>query len=207
VAPQVRVTSADREAIAEAVRVLRAGGIVAYPTDTLYGLAVDPMNESAVGALFALKGRGGDQAIPLIATDVAQAASVAVIPPLVWRLANRFWPGPLTVVVRSTVAWPAGVAAADGTIALRVPDHPVARALARGFARPITATSANRSGEPAAVSAADVLAALGDGVAIVVDGGPCAGGPPSTVVDVTGTAPRLVRAGVVPWERVLESLK
>jgi L-threonylcarbamoyladenylate synthase len=187
--------------------VLRAGGIVAYPTDTLYGLAVDPMNESAVGALFALKGRGGDQAIPLIATDVAQAASVAVISPLARRLGSRFWPGPLTVVVRSSVSWPAGIAAADGTIAIRVPDHPVARALARGLARPITATSANRSGEAAAVSAADVLAAFADGVAMVVDAGPCAGGAPSTVVDVTGTAPRLVREGVVPWERVLESLK
>jgi L-threonylcarbamoyladenylate synthase len=202
-----RVVIAGDESIEEAVRVLRAGGIVAYPTDTLYGIAVDPLNALAMEALFALKGREVGRAVPLIGSDREQVASVVEMSRLARRLAERFWPGPLTLVLRSAVRWAAGVAAADGTVAVRVPDHAVARALARGFERPVTATSANRSGDPAAVEPVDVLSALGGGVALVLDAGRCAGGLPSTIVDASGETPRLVRAGVIPWERVLESLE
>ncbi|MBI2222074.1 MAG: Sua5/YciO/YrdC/YwlC family protein, partial [Acidobacteria bacterium] len=123
------------------------------------------------------------------------------------RLAAQFWPGPLTLVAAAAAELAGGVAAADGTVAVRVPDHAVARALARGFGFPVTATGANRSGEPPASRAGEVRAALGDAVAVLIDAGEAPGGPPSTIVDVTQQLPRLVRAGAVAWDRVLESLK
>jgi L-threonylcarbamoyladenylate synthase len=195
----------DPEAIARAAEALREGRIVAYATDTLYGLAVDPRNPAAVAALFEAKGRAGHLATPLIAADREQVAQVAHMNDRAERLAAAFWPGPLTLVLPATAAVAPGVAAADGSIAIRVPDHPVARALAAAFGHPVTATSANRTGDPAAVDGA--AAAIGDAVAVVLDSGPARGGPPSTIVDVRGETPRLVRDGVLAWNRVLESLE
>jgi L-threonylcarbamoyladenylate synthase len=197
----------DTEVIAAAGRVLSSGGIVAYPTDTLYGLGVDPRNAAAVQALFGLKGRAGVLALPLVAGSVAQAEALGVFTPLARRIASRFWPGPLTLVVAASAPLAPGVAAADGSIAVRVPDQAIARALATAFGSPITATSANRSGQPPAVTAGEVEAALGDALDLVLDGGAVPGGNPSTIVDASGSAPRLVRAGAVAWERVLESLQ
>jgi L-threonylcarbamoyladenylate synthase len=157
--------------------------------------------------VFRIKGRSPGRSLPLIAADEAQVALVARLPPVGLRLAARFWPGPLTLVAAGAAALADGVAAADGTVAVRVPDHEVARALARGLAFPITATSANRSGEPPSARASEVRAALGGAVEVVIDAGDAPGGPPSTIVDVTSGAPRLVRAGAVAWDRVLESLK
>ena len=193
--------------LASAIDALRRGLVVAYPTDTLYGLAADPRRGDAVAAVFRIKGRSAGQALPMIAADAAQAALVVRLPGLGVRLAARFWPGPLTLVAAAAAALADGVAAADGTVAVRVPDHEVARALARGFGFPIVATSANRSGEPPPARASDVRAALGAAVAVLVDAGDAPGGAPSTIVDVTRDAPRLVRAGAIAWERVLESLK
>lgn len=193
--------------IEASVRALRSGGIVAYPTDTLYGLAVDPANERAVGALLALKGRGVDRALPLVAGDPAQAQAAAHLTPLARRLAERFWPGPLTLVVPAAMVFARGVAAGNGTVAIRVPAQAIARALAKGLGRPITATSANRTGQAPAVTAADVLAAVGGAIDVMLDAGPAPGGAPSTIVDASGDVPRLLRAGAVAWERVLESLQ
>ncbi len=193
--------------LADAIDALRRGLVVAYPTDTLYGLAADPRRADAVEAVFRIKGRSAGRALPLIAGDQAQASLVARLSPLGLRLAARFWPGPLTLVAAAAAELAGGVAAADGTVAVRVPDHAVARALARGFGFPVTATSANRSGEPPASRAGEVRAALGDAVAVLIDAGEAPGGPPSTIVDVTQPLPRLVRAGAVAWDRVLESLK
>lgn len=193
--------------LANAIDALRRGLVVAYPTDTLYGLAADPRRADAVAAVFRIKGRSAGQALPMIAADDAQAALVARLSGLGVRLAARFWPGPLTLVAAAAVALADGVAAADGTVAVRVPDHDVARALARGFGFPIIATSANRSGEPPTARASEVRAALGAAVAVLVDAGDAPGGAPSTIVDVTRDALRLVRAGAIAWERVLESLK
>lgn len=196
----------DARAIEEAARVVGAGEVVAYPTDTLYGLAVDPTGDDAVARLFAIKGRDEGRAIPLIAADLDDVERrVGRLTPLARRLAAAHWPGPLTLVVESRSGLAAPVVARDGTVAVRVPDHAVARALARAAGGVITSTSANRSGEPPAQTAADVAAALGEAVALILDGGACRGGPPSTLVDVTGTEPTLVRAGAVPWARVLES--
>ncbi|MCX6552980.1 MAG: L-threonylcarbamoyladenylate synthase [Acidobacteria bacterium] len=193
--------------IERAVEVLRRGGVVAYPTDTLYGLAVDPGNPRSVAQLYRIKGRQVDRAIPLIAASREQIeACGGALPPLARTLADRFWPGPLTLVVP---AWPAlceDVHGGSGTVAVRVPAHSLARALAAGFGAPITSTSANRSGQPPATTADEVRLALAVHLDVLLDAGATPGGPPSTIVSVTGAEPRLVRAGAVPWERVLECL-
>jgi L-threonylcarbamoyladenylate synthase len=204
---EIRQGPPDEEVIAACVRAMRSGGVVAYPTDTLYGLGVDPASARGVAALFVLKGRAEDQALPLVAASAEQASRVARLTPLAKRLAERFWPGPLTLVLPAARPFAAGVAAADGTVAIRVPDQAIARALALALGGPVTATSANRSGQPPARSADEVIAAFGEAIDVVLDAGPAPGGVPSSIVDASGVAPRLLRAGAVPWERVLESLQ
>jgi L-threonylcarbamoyladenylate synthase len=196
----------DLAALEPALAVLRHGGVVAYPTDTLYGLAADPRVPQAVQRVFEIKGRSEQQSIPLIAATVEQARALGHFSALAARLADRFWPGPLTLIVQQKVPLAPGVAQ-QGTVAVRVPDHPIARALAAGLGFAITSTSANRSGAQPCATAEEVINAVGASVSIVVDGGPTRGGSPSTIVDVTGAVPSLVRAGAVPWERVLESLR
>jgi L-threonylcarbamoyladenylate synthase len=189
---------------------LADGRILAYPTETFYGLGADPAREDAVAAIFAAKGRAAGEALPLIAADAAAARRVAAEwSEIAERLAVAFWPGPLTIVVPvrpGTVV--AGVTAGRDTVAVRVPGHPLARALASvapgGL---LTATSANRSGSPALATADEVERALGPGVALVIDAGPAPGGLASTIVDLTGAAPRLIRQGPVPFDRVLESVR
>jgi len=197
----------DEAVIAQAADVLRRGGVVAYPTDTLYGLAVDPRRDSAVARLYAAKGRAASTAVPLIASSLEQAQEAAIFGERELRLASTFWPGPLTIVMppRSGIAAP--VLGGGTTIALRVPSHAVARALAASFGFCITATSANRSGHPPAVTGADIAAALETALDLILDAGALPGGLPSTIVEIAATGPRLVRAGAVAWERVLESLK
>jgi L-threonylcarbamoyladenylate synthase len=190
-----------------AVALLRAGGVLAFPTDTLYGLACDPRNPAAVAKLYRIKGRASDQAIPLIAADEAQiVACGASLGPTALRLAARFWPGPLSLVVPAWASLCQDALGGQGTVAVRVPDHPVARALAAALGYPVTSTSANRSGEPPTRDPLSVLHGLGADIDGLIDGGASPGGPPSTMVDVTGETPRLVRAGAVPWDRVLESV-
>lgn len=192
------------KAIRLAAAVIAAGGVVAFPTDTFYGLAADPRSDAALDRLFGLKGRPQDRTVPLIAADTAQVAAVAHVSPLAGALGRAFWPGPLTLVLEAR----AGLAAAalqDGRVAVRVPDHPVARALALAVGHPITATSANRSGVPATPDPQRVKQSL-PGLDLVLAVGPAPGGPASTIVDASGAAPRLVRAGAVAWARVLESL-
>ena len=195
----------DAAALLPALTALRAGQVVAYPTDTLYGLGADPRSEVGVMAVFRIKGRDPDQSLPLIAASVEQAAEAGELNAIARRLAARFWPGPLTLVVPQIMPLAPGVGVA-GAIAIRVPRDAIARDLARVLGAPITSTSANRSGDPPAETAREVAAALGDLVAVIVDGGAAPGGAPSTIVDVTTDVPRLVRAGAVPWDRVLESL-
>ena len=180
---------------------------MAYATDTLYGLAVDPRSAVAVAKLFTVKQREFGQAIPLIAADERQAELAGAFTPIAWRLARAFWPGPLSIVIPGTGRIDRQVTAADGTVAVRVPDSAVARDLARAFDFCITATSANLSGQPATASAAIVRAALADRIDYILDTGDAPGGEPSTIVDARTQAPRLVRAGRVPWDRVLESLE
>lgn len=201
----IDATHPDAGTLDRAVAVVRAGEIVAFPTDTFYGLAVDPRDSRAVLHLFDIKGRVHDVAVPLIASDLEQVESQAGrIPALGRLLAQQFWPGPLSLVVEALPSLAREVHGGRGTVAVRVPAHAVARDLARHAGCPLTATSANRSGGTSPTTADEVIAALGDEVAAVLDGGPTSGGMPSTIVDVTGAYPILVRAGAVPWTRVLE---
>lgn len=197
----------EKRAIADAVGVLRGGGVVAYPTDTLYGLAVDPRSLEAVERLFDVKGRDRSQAIPLIAADLDQAREAGTFTAVDLRLVEHFWPGPLTVVVTASGALSRSIASADGTVGIRVPAHTVARELAWAFGFCITATSANLSGQPATRSPDVVAATLGDRVDLLLDDGMAPGGEPSTIVAVRTGTPQLIRAGAVAWDRVLKSLQ
>jgi L-threonylcarbamoyladenylate synthase len=190
-----------------AVQALAGGGVVAFPTDTFYGLAVDPRSARAVERLFQIKRRASDQPVPLIAADTDQTAQVGTLTAIGRRLAARWWPGPLTVVIPASAALCSQVHHSTGRVGVRVPDDRIAVSLARAAGHPITATSANLSGKPPAALADRVIEELGDLLDVVVDGGPAPGGAPSTIVDVCGEAPMLIRAGAVPWDRVLESLK
>jgi L-threonylcarbamoyladenylate synthase len=201
------ILAASDDAIRRAGEILRRGGVVAYPTDTLYGLAADPRSAEAVRRLFEAKGRESSLAIPLIASTLEQALKAGEFSDAHVRLAKAFWPGPLTIVVpaRSTIA--RDLLGGGSTVAIRVPAHPVAAALAAELGFCITSTSANRSGQVPATTAEQVAVDLGDAVDLVVDGGPSRGGPPSTIVELSEHGPRLIRAGAVPWDRVLESLQ
>jgi len=204
----VRVDPAhpDPEVILEAARAIAADGIVAYPTDTLYGLAVNPRSPSAIERLFALKDRPSERAIPLIADRRASARAAVEWTPEADRLADCCWPGPLTLVLRAKPGLVPAMLGADATVAVRVPDSEVACALAAASGGLITATSANPSGQPATADPAHIVPLATRGLDVLLDGGMSPGGPPSTIVDLTAGAPRLVRAGEVGWERVLEFL-
>jgi len=194
------------DAIAVAVDVLRAGGVVAFPTDTLYGLAVDPRRRDAVERLFALKGRDATVAVPLVASSLEQAVLAADFGEAERHAAASFWPGPLSIVAPANASIAREALGGQTTVAIRVPAHEIARALARALGFPITATSANRSGEPAVDSADAVAIALAD-VDALVDGGRAPGGAPSTIISFDDTRPVLVREGAVSWDRVIKSLR
>ena len=200
----VTAVAPDRESIGRAASVVRAGGVAAIPTDTLYGLAANPFDVAAINKLFTIKRRDLEKAIPLVAADIAQVeASIGVLPPLGARLARAFWPGPLTLVVRAPETLAVEVTGGTGTVGVRVPACEVTRALCAAARLPLTATSANISGEPPTNLPETVAAALGARLDVLIDSGPTAGGPPSTIVDVTGPEPRLIRAGAITWDAVL----
>jgi len=197
----------DVVALASPVDILRRGGIVAYPTDTMYGLAVDPRNDTAVERLFEVKSRDRSAAVALIASDVAQAQEAGMFGASELALARGFWPGPLTIVVPASSKLSPALTGDLQTVGVRVPAHSVAQALARAFASCITATSANLSGRAPAVTADEVAAALGTRIDAVIDAGAAPGGAPSTIVEVVNDRPVLRRSGAIAWDRVLESLK
>jgi len=198
----------DEATIARAADLLRAGVVVAYPTDTAYGLAADPASLRAVEQLYRMKGRQVDQAIPLIAADLEQIERcTGPLPDRLRLLGERFWPGPLTLIVPAWLALAPALRGEGDSVAVRVPAHEVARALARAFGGPITSTSANRSGMPASDSPDVVRDAFGPDLEAILDAGLSPGGPPSTIVDARGGRPSLLRSGAVPFERVLECLK
>ncbi|MCF6291344.1 MAG: threonylcarbamoyl-AMP synthase [Desulfobacterales bacterium] len=196
----------SQERLSRAAACLKHGGIVAFPTETYYGLAVDPFNPAALARLFQLKQRAGHKPLLTLIEQQQQLSLLAREVPFVFqRLMARFWPGPLTLVCRARPELPAALTADTGTIGVRIPGTPVARRLVETFGRPITGTSANISGMAAATTAAGVVRQFGDRVDLVLDGGPTPGGKGSTVVglDETG-AVVLIRAGVVPFRRLAE---
>lgn len=184
--------------IAAAAEVWRRGGLVAFPTETVYGLGADAANEKALARIFAAKGRPADH--PLI-VHVAAARDVERwsrdIPPVVWRLAERFWPGPLTLILRRAPGVSDLVTGGQDTVGLRVPGHPLALALLSAFGGGIAAPSANRFGRVSATSAAHVVAEFGTTVDCIVDDGDCAVGLESTILDLSGQQPRVLRPGAV----------
>lgn len=202
---RVARSAPDGYDLAPAVLALQSGGVVAFPTETFYGLAVDPRSAAAVAKVFELKRRPADHPLPLIASDVDQvAAHVGTLTPLARRLASRGWPGPLTLIIPASRRLCDAVHLSTGMIAVRVPSDAVARALAARVGHAITSTSANISGEPPPATPEQVVASLGRGIDVLIDTGPAPAGFPSTIVDATGDVPVLVRAGAIPWDRVLE---
>ena len=189
-------------AVAAAAEALRAGQVVAVPTDTVYGVAADPFSALATERLFAVKRRPAGVPVAVLVAGVDQARLLVEEPtaPVAAVLA-RFWPGGLTVVLRRRAGAPLHLGDAGDTVGVRCPGHPVARAVAAAVG-PIATTSANRHGQPTPTTAPAVAEALGGEVELVLDGGPCEG-LPSTVVDCTGARPALLRAGAVAFEAVL----
>jgi L-threonylcarbamoyladenylate synthase len=184
-------------------RAAAAGALLVYPTETQYGLGCDPRNATAVARLLRLKGRPADKPLPLIAASVETARAAVVLAGSRevgrWeRLTARFWPGPLTLIAAAAPGLAPGVAAADGSVGIRVSASAVARGLAASCGGLLVATSANVSGESPAVEPEEVAAALGCGLDLFLDGGRAPGGPPTTLVDVRGEMPRLLRAGPIP---------
>ena len=197
----------QRDAIDEAARWIRLGSIVAIPTDTLYGLAADPFNAAAVARIFAVKGRAAERALPLVAADAAQIARhLGQLPEMAVRLAGHFWPGPLTMLVPAARQLARDVSGGTGKVGVRVPADEIARAVCAACGHPVTATSANVTGEPAPATPDEVEGALGDRIEFLLDAGPTRGGAPSTIVDVTGAEPQLVRAGAISWDEIYEWL-
>ena len=186
-----------------AAALLRDSGVVAYPTDTVYGLGAAVYDRQAVLALFALKGRDRSQGVPVLLAAESQLAEVAAeLPDAAHALAERFWPGALTLIVQRNPRLPSLVTGGAGTVAVRLPDHPCPQALVSALGAPITGTSANRHGGTEPTSAEEVQRQLGESLRLVLDGGPSAAAVPSTIVDVTAPMPRLVRAGAIGLEEL-----
>jgi L-threonylcarbamoyladenylate synthase len=198
----------DVEKIAEAVRILLGGGVATFPTETFYGLGADARNEAAVEKIFRIKGRDFRNPIALIVADDQEVSLlVEEIPATAIILMKTFWPGPLTLIFRAAPSVSSRLTGGTGKIGIRVSSHPVARLLAAGLAGPLTATSANLSGEPECSSAYAVIRTLGDLPDAVIDGGLTPGGAGSTILDVTVSPPRILREGAIPGGLIWDTLK
>ena len=188
----------DPAAIAQAAQILRSGGLVAFPTETVYGLAADAMNPKAIERLNQVKGRPPEKPYSLHLHAAGQMSQfVSTVPPLAQALMARFWPGPLTIVMTGI----------DGTsVGFRLPDHPVAHAFLEACGVPVVAPSANRSGSPPPTDAQEVIAALGEAFDCLLDGGPTQMGRESTVVQVTRDRIDVLREGAIPKETILAAV-
>lgn len=195
------------EQIEIAVAILRGGGIGAFPTDTVYGLGASPFLEAAVERVFAAKQRPRHLPLPLLLADMAQVFQVVrEVSPAAHRLMERFSPGALTLVLPPATSLRPLVTGGSGGVAVRIPDHPVPIALARGLGGPIIGTSANLSGAPSPVTAAEVAEQLADKVDFIINGGRCPLGTESTIIDLTGV-PRLIREGAISRREIEEVLE
>ena len=195
------LSAKDPQAIARALVVLRKGGLVAFPTDTVYGIGALAFNNSAVRSIYTAKDRPVEKAIPVLFADPADLAKVTLeVSDAAARLAAHFWPGPLTLVVVKHPDLPESVST-TATVGVRVPDHPVARALLRATG-PMAVTSANLSGQPSPSTVKEVFAQLGGRIALIIDGGRTPGGVPSTVVDCVEAEPRVLREGPISKDEI-----
>jgi L-threonylcarbamoyladenylate synthase len=201
-----RIRPPTRDNILAAAAALAAGKLVAMPTETVYGLAADARSERAVAAIFEAKERPRFNPLIVHFSNAAQAADAVQFGALAERLGQRFWPGPLTLVMRRSKACQIALLASAGleTVAVRVPAHPVAQALLAAFGSPLAAPSANRSGRPSPTTASHVAEELGERVAIILDGGPCPLGIESTILDLSTGTPLLLRPGAITEEELVE---
>ena len=190
------------ESIQQALEVLREGGLVAFPTDTVYGVGALAFDGKAVESIYTAKDRPVEKAIPVLVGDTEDIDKVASeVPLMAKKLAERFWPGPLTIVVPKHISLPASVSATN-TVGVRVPDHIIARSVLR-VAGPMAVTSANLSGQPSPSTAEEVFTQLNGRIALILDGGKTPGGVPSTVVDCTGAKPVISREGPITYDGIV----
>jgi len=197
-----KLSASIQEQLEKGVAILKDGGVVAFPTDTVYGLGAGIGINSAVERVYRVKERPRHMALPLLLADLSQLDGVArSVPPSAHLLAENFWPGPLTLVLFKADSVPDIVTGGSETIAVRIPAHPIPTALARGVGTAIVGTSANLSGQPSALTAEEARAQLGDKVDLIIDG-ECPGGKESTVVDLTGEKPIILRQGALSREEL-----
>jgi L-threonylcarbamoyladenylate synthase len=197
------IDTSIQQQVEQGVSILKQGGLVAFPTDTVYGLGASANIPLAVERVYRVKERPPSMALPLLLADVSQISELAeLVPPIAWLLANKFLPGALTIVLPKSKSVPDSITAGGMSVAIRIPAHPIPVALVRGLGVPVVGTSANLSGKPSALTAGDVRSQFGDRVDLVIDGGRCPGGKESTVVDVTGEVPTILREGAISAEEL-----
>ena len=189
--------------IEEGISILKQGGLVAFPTDTVYGLGACVYIQQAVEQLYQVKQRPRSMALPLLLANTAQISEVAEpMSEVAWLLVRNFLPGALTLVLPKSNSVPDIITAGEKTVAIRIPAHPVPVALIEGLGAPIVGTSANLSGRPSSLTADEVYSQFGDRVDLIIDGGRCPGGKESTIVDVTGEIPVILREGAISREEL-----
>jgi L-threonylcarbamoyladenylate synthase len=193
-----KVLSSLQKQVEQGISILKESGIVAFPTDTVYGLGAAVNLPQAVARVYEVKGRAKNTPLPLLLADKSQIDDVAeTVPPIARLLAEKFLPGGLTMVLFKSKSVPDTVTGGGKTVAIRIPAHPVPLALARGVGTPIIGTSANLSGQPSALTAEEVYTQLDGRVDLIIDGGRCPGGRESTIVDLTGKTPLVLREGAI----------
>lgn len=196
-----------QEQIEKGVRILKNGGVIAFPTDTVYGLGADAFNLRAVERIYKIKNRPSHLPFPLLIADISQlnivaqpACGIALL------LARRFWPGGLTLVLPKAISLPSYLAKGS-TVAVRIPNHSICLSLIRGLGAPVIGTSANVSGNPPALTADEVRQQLGDKVDLIIDGGRCSGSVESTIVDATGELPLILRQGIISPDEIEKTIR
>lgn len=195
-----------QEQIDKGIAILKKGGLVAFPTDTVYGLGACYNNYEAVERIYRIKQRLRNVALPLLLAEAAQIKEIAeYVSPAAWLLVGRFLPGALTIVLPKSKSVYDIITGGAKTVAVRIPDHPVPVALIRGVGMPIIGTSANLSGKPSILAAREICSQFGDKVDLVIDGGRCPGGRESTIVDVTGEVPRVLREGAISRQELAQA--
>jgi L-threonylcarbamoyladenylate synthase len=206
--PALRLFAGDPDSYRRAANILQDGGLVAFPTDTVYGLGALIWNEASIARMYAAKERPREKAIPILVAGVEEARRlVGELPSVAEALIQRFWPGPLTIVVPCGDRLPDGITSGTGAVALRAPDHPVTLRLLEEIGQPLAVTSANRSGATDPLAAGDVFAQLGGRIDAVLDGGQCPGGRPSTVLSAAVEPPRVLRSGPIEPSDLSEALR
>jgi len=192
----------DKKVISEAISILRNRGLVVYPTDTVYGLGANPLDVEAVRKVYWAKRRIG-KPLPILVSSIDAVKRIAYVDEVALRLMERFWPGPLTIVLRARDVIPKEVTLGTGKVGVRMPNHKVALMLAEGLNGLIIGTSANISGKPSPKTIEEVIKQLGDRVDLILDAGPARIGIPSTVVDLTGNRLRIIREGPISYNELL----